>query len=192
VISLMSLLVALIVPAIGAARERSRDIQCQNGLRQCLLTMHQIASDTGKLPEGVSRPWTRTVLKQLDATLRDDETKLTSSGREMFVCPAAPKSLAVAEEVSNRGMNAETADKPLESISDGTSHTILIGELSSLTSIAWYEGPGIFPAAMGAFHREKSNLGLCDGSVRGISDSVDESVLQSLLTPSGGELPMEY
>jgi type II secretory pathway pseudopilin PulG len=137
VISLVTVLMALLVPAIGAARERARDIRCQHGLRQCLLTMHQIASDTGKLPEGVSRPWTRTVLKQVDATLRDDDTKLTSSGREMFVCPAAPKSLAVAEEVSNRGMNAETTDKLLESISDGTSHTILIGELSSLTSIAW-------------------------------------------------------
>lgn len=192
VIALISVLMSLLLPAIGAARERAREMQCLNGLRQSTLAMHQIASDTGKLPDGASRPWTRTVLQQLEPASSTGELKLTSVGAQLFVCPSSITRLIDGQPVSDRGMNADTANRTLEVITDGTSQTILVGEMRSMTAMAWHQGPGVFAAALGGAHHGKSNIGLCDGSVRSISDSIDESLLQSLFTPTGGEVPQEY
>lgn len=192
VIALISVLMGLLLPAIVAARERARDMQCLNGLRQSTLAMHQIASDAGKLPDGASRPWTRTVLQHLEPASSTDELKLTSVGTQLFVCPSSVTADIDGQPVSDRGMNADTANRSLDVITDGTSHTILVGEMNPMTAMVWHQGPGVFAAALGGAHRGKSHIGICDGSVRSISDSIDDSLLQSLFTPAGGEVPQEY
>jgi prepilin-type N-terminal cleavage/methylation domain-containing protein/prepilin-type processing-associated H-X9-DG protein len=52
VIAIIGVLVALLLPAVQAARESARRTQCQNQLRQCALAFHLHADVHGHLPTG--------------------------------------------------------------------------------------------------------------------------------------------
>jgi prepilin-type N-terminal cleavage/methylation domain-containing protein/prepilin-type processing-associated H-X9-DG protein len=55
VISVIGLLVALLLPAVQAARESARRIQCANHLKQLALACHHYAEVHGTLPIGIPR-----------------------------------------------------------------------------------------------------------------------------------------
>jgi prepilin-type N-terminal cleavage/methylation domain-containing protein/prepilin-type processing-associated H-X9-DG protein len=55
VISVISLLIALVLPAVQAARESARRIQCAGNLRQLALACHNYADVHGTLPIGIPR-----------------------------------------------------------------------------------------------------------------------------------------
>src|SRR6188508_1913487 len=59
VIAIIGLLVALLLPAIQAAREASRRAQCLNNVKQIMLAMSNHALTTGVFPSGGSKYWTR-------------------------------------------------------------------------------------------------------------------------------------
>src|SRR5262249_14868425 len=59
VIAIIGILVALLLPAIQAAREAARRTQCINNVKQIMLAMSNHATTTGVFPSGGSKPWTR-------------------------------------------------------------------------------------------------------------------------------------
>src|SRR5262245_40906891 len=59
VIAIIGILVALLLPAIQAAREAARRTQCLNNVKQIMLAMSNHATNTGVFPSGGSKPWTR-------------------------------------------------------------------------------------------------------------------------------------
>ena len=55
VIAIIGILVALLLPAIQAAREAARRSQCMNNMRQIGIALHNYVTARGKLPSGGAR-----------------------------------------------------------------------------------------------------------------------------------------
>ena len=53
VIAVLTILVAIVLPAVPAARETARRVQCSNNLKQIGLAMHDYHDQQGSLPPGV-------------------------------------------------------------------------------------------------------------------------------------------
>src|SRR4029077_9759227 len=64
VIAIIGVLVALLLPAVQAARESSRRMSCQNNLKQLALAAQQYLGDHHRFPAGVRMPY---------AVIYDDE-----------------------------------------------------------------------------------------------------------------------
>jgi prepilin-type processing-associated H-X9-DG protein len=85
----------------------------------------------------------------------------------------------------------------LQDITDGTSNTIAISDgsdpgpwgagghatIRALTEKPYINGPD----GIGGPHAGGVSVGLCDGSVRFVSENIDPSVLEALVTIRGGE-----
>lgn len=52
VVAIISILVGLLLPAVQAAREAARQVQCANNMRQVVLAAYAHSAATGRLPQG--------------------------------------------------------------------------------------------------------------------------------------------
>ena len=111
VIAIIGILIALLLPAVQAAREAARRIQCTNNLKQVALSLHNYHNAAGALPFGSSSPyderfgsnWAIAILPQMEQQQIFDqldfafpmwkEPNLTVARTSIipgFVCPSDP------------------------------------------------------------------------------------------------------
>ncbi len=57
VIAIIGILIALLLPAVQAAREAARNLQCKNQLRQMITAFHNHENQLGVYPTGGDTPW---------------------------------------------------------------------------------------------------------------------------------------
>src|ERR1051325_9569771 len=58
VVAIISVLAAMLLPALQNAKEKARQAICTNNLRQIMLVSHVYANDSNDwLPAGLSSPW---------------------------------------------------------------------------------------------------------------------------------------
>lgn len=132
VIAIIGILVALLLPAVQAAREAARRVQCQNHLKQIGLAIHNYESTYKRLPWGAKggwgQSWTTDILPYLEqgglweATPQGEPGWATSNTLEgeqfrflartlvpTYRCPSQPGPSHFAEEIgliSGRALNS--------------------------------------------------------------------------------------
>ena len=271
VIGIIGVLVALLLPAVQAAREAARRMQCSNNLRQLGVAL-QVYFDSYKVypPGGMSTgnelSWHPLILPQLELQGLQDTFDFNAVGFPnterpgltqvaVFLCPSGPastqNSLVSSELVggiapfsthyygiagplgmngsltppvayletlgyARQGVIGRDSANRAQSIIDGLSNTLLIGEMAwSRANVfrTWLRGCSgnfcggcknvVFPTnaqawtsnndtdlnnvSFGSMHPGGCQFVMCDGSVRFLNESVDMAAYLAAASMNGGE-----
>ena len=273
VIAIIGILIAMLLPAVQAAREAARRSQCANNFKQVGVAMHNYHATHSCFPPGmyaIADPshfyfsWGAYLLPYMEQhALYDNidfaipwsyyaygKNRETSNTKvEGFLCPSDPQGgegiwvspaqsptptsqcamtnmCAVSDSTdwadptgnpktfpANDGIMGANANCSIRSISDGTSKTLMIGEVTGGTPgsfrgefwAAWnlndtsegvngpYTIPGGFTGTLestsgfSSFHPGGCHFTMADGSVQFLLDDIAQHVLHDLTTRDGGE-----
>lgn len=216
-VATIGVLVALLLPAVQAAREAARRTQSSNNLRQIGLALHMY-HDTHKAfpgranldPQG--KPllsWRVHILPFVEqAALYErfhlDEPWDSPHNRELIPLmpqlyrnpsgnppPGRTNYLAPS---GNGMLFAGNQGRRIQEIPDGTSNTIMALEVDDSRAAIWTQPDDWTPepqdplAGLGSAHPGGFEVLMADGSVRFMSKSIDPREFQALLTIAGGEV----
>jgi hypothetical protein len=216
-VAVIGILVALLLPAIQAAREAARRNQSMNQMRQLIISLLNYENATKAYPAHASyssdgKPllsWRVHILPYLEEQALYEQFKLdepwdSEHNRALiaqmpavFQNPNLPDEtgktnyLAVVGEVCVFS-GTQTGLKPAEII-DGTSNTIVLVEAARDQAVEWTKpddweyNPANPKAGLGGIRPGGWIAGFADGSVHFISQEIDEGALKAMFTRAGGE-----
>ncbi len=215
----IGVLVALLLPAVEAAREAARRSQATNNLRQIAVAMHNRHDVFRKFParanfDADGKPllsWRVHLLPYLDQQALYDQfrldepwdsehnKKLAERVPQVYRNPSSPSKPGHASFVVPTGKGTIFESKegtPISKITDGTSNTILVLEVNPDSEVIWTK-PDDFKhdpdqplTGLGKAHPGGFNAAIADGGVRFISANVDPQTFLRLLMMNDGQ-PVE-
>ena len=216
-IGTLAVLLALLLPAVQAAREAARRMQCANNLRQVGLAMHNYHTMYGHLPTAaITDPqgqpllsWRVTILplmnkQSLYNKFKLDETwdsphnqALLAEMPNIYHCPSDPPAVDQTttryQVLTGPGTLFEgEKGTQVREITDGTSNTLLVVEATR--PVPWTKpedlpaGPGQAIPAFGSIHPGGFQALFADGAVRFLKKTITPQALHALTTKDGGEI----
>jgi len=225
----IGVLIALLLPAVQQARTAARSTQSKNNLKQIGLAMHNYYDAYNTLPPGgiytkndePYNAWMTSILPFVEqANLYnqiDFNQPWTASQNQLvfktkvfsFLNPNLGPEVSLvgggfgaSHYAGNSQVLKKNGSVKFDEMTDGTSNTILAGEVSG-GFMAWGDpenrrdpanGFGTAPNQFGgpATGRGGVNMLLADGSVRFISENIDPQTLKALASPAGKEQVGEF
>ncbi len=141
----------------------------------------------------LDEPWdsehNRKLIDRMPVTYRSPNS-MAGMGKTVYLGNAGNDGIFVPQ-ATNKGK--QVVGLSFARISDGTSNTIMVIEASDDAAVTWTK-PDDFSFKPDQPLKGLTNMrpggflaGFCDGSVRFISSSIDQSVLKALFTANGGE-----
>ncbi len=212
--------IALLLPAVQAAREAARRMQCTNNEKQIMLAMHNYHDARKELPPiftvdkdgNLLHSWRVLLLPYIEQgelyeQIRLDEPWDSEYNKQfhercpsVYQCPSSRHDSGLCDYSVIMGEETAFFDEHAKSfgdITDGLSNTICIVEraepinwmdpLNEITFEEALEGINEEDGKVGSRHTRGINVGMFDGSVQFISNTIDENVWKALLTIAGGE-----
>ncbi|MBI3467873.1 MAG: DUF1559 domain-containing protein [Planctomycetes bacterium] len=213
-VCIVGILVALLLPAVQAAREAARRSTCQNNMKQIALAMYNYQDTYGTFPPAYiadedGKPmhsWRVLLLpylkqKALYSQYHFDEpwngpnnSRLAATIVPVYACPSQAGPSANTNYVVVAGQNTMfRGDQParVQDIRDGTSNTVMVIDAGN-TGINWLEPRDLdmnsVLSIMGP-HPGVVQVVMADGSVRALPVGPGGTQnLQPMLTIDGGEV----
>lgn len=216
-VAIIGVLVALLLPAVQAAREAARRMSSSNNLKHIALGMHNFHDVHGHFPPSATfdedgKPllsWRVHLLPYLEEQALYKEFKLDEPWDSkhniklidrmpmVFRNPSSPMQGPVSHYLLPTGKGTIFADPKktasIRDIRDGTSNTILALEVNDESTVTWTK-PGDFEhkadaplQGLGNAHPGGFLTALADGSVRFIAATVDPDLFTLLLQMADGE-----
>jgi hypothetical protein len=208
--------VALLLPAVQAAREAARRAQCSNNLKQIALAMHNYHTVHNVLPPGLTvspdgKPllsWRVLLLPYLNQNSLYEQFKLDepwdspnnkpllAQMPNVFQCPSAPQAgpdKTVYQVLIGPGT---LFDKPegnsFSDVTDGTVNTLMVVESKVPAPWTQPEGLKFTPETpiqgLGSAHAGGFDAAFADGSIKFIKNSIAPNMLDAMATRNGGEV----
>jgi len=211
--------VALLLPAVQAAREAARRMQCLNHIKQIVFAIHNFHDARNALPplytvDANGKPlhsWRVHILPYIEQValyemIRRDEPWDSEHNKQfhdrmpaVYVCPSNPNQGCTYVGIAGEGFTpakVEGRERTFAAIADGLSNTLMIIEVkegfcwmdptADITLDELVKGINVGGRA-GSFHPGGCNIGMFDGSVRFLQQTVDKASLRALGTIAGGE-----
>ena len=215
-VATIGVLVALLLPAVQAAREAARRSQSTNNLKQIGLAMHNYHDTYRSLPARATfdkegKPllsWRVHVLPFIEQNnlykqFHLDEPWDSPHNRQLipkmplvYRNPSNPAPPGTSDylAVAGEGLSFDgTKGRQFSEFRDGTSNTILVLEADPSRAVVWTRPDDWQCSAerpldgLGKAHPGGFMALFADGSVRFISVSIDPKIFQAMLTIAGGE-----
>lgn len=207
-------IVALLLPAMQAARASARRMASSNNMKQIALALHNYESVYGSFPPAYTvdengnklHSWRTLILpfieqdalyKQIDLTKPwDDPVNSVYSTYNIlpYQSPAVvqpPGGASYVAVVDPSGIFSGPQGTKISEIVDGTSNTLLLAEVDASMAVNWMSPNDIslqqFLNVNSTPHVGGSNMALSDGSVQFLSVAAAPGVRNSLITKAGAD-----
>jgi prepilin-type processing-associated H-X9-DG protein len=211
----LGVLVALLLPAVQAAREAARRMACQNNMKTISLALLNYHDVYGSYPPAYTvdtsgqplHSWRTLILPfveqqaiydQIDLERPwDDPVNLPFSEIEIpaYVCPSTPSSTPAdttyVAVVDASGIFSGSQGSSIRSVSDGTSNTVLVTETDPTNAVNWMSPQDISlqtfidGGAAATVHTGGCNCAMADGAVIFLSNTASPAEREAMVSKAG-------
>jgi type II secretory pathway pseudopilin PulG len=211
----MGILIGLLLPAVQAAREAARRMQCTNNVKQIALALHNYESVFRSLPpaytvDSAGRPlhsWRTLILPYIEQKALYDQIDLSRPWNDpvnlpfsqinvpAYHCPSvgglAAGHTCYQVVVDPTGIFSGSTPSKFSDVKDGLSNTILVIEVDDSQALPWMEPQDTNLAAIAAGgqsnHVGGYNTAMADGSIQFMQNSMAPQNMKAFVSKAAGD-----